>query len=66
MEAYLYVQQLKLKMTFSFAIVSNIANTTVEFVNNLGAKIQGNGALEFKQATQSVCRLESNCIIAFW
>ena len=30
---------LKFNVTFSFAIVSNIAITTLKFVNNVGAKI---------------------------
>ena len=39
-------------MTFSFAIVSNIATTTLEIVNKVEAKIWGSGVLEFKQTTQ--------------
>ena len=54
------------KMTFSFAIVSNIAITTLKFVNKVGAKIQENGVLEFKQATLSIFGLKDNFYIALW
>ena len=53
-------------MTFIFAIVSNIAITTLKFVNNMGTKIKGNGVLEFKQTTQSIFGLENNFNIALW
>ena len=42
------------KMTFSFATVSNIAITTLKFINKVGAKMAGNGVLKFKKATQSI------------
>ena len=47
-------------MTFSFTIVSNIAITTLKFVNKVGVKMKGNGVLEFKQSTQSIFRLKNN------
>ena len=53
-------------MTFSFAIVSNIAITTLKFVNKVGTKIQGNGVLEFEKSTQSVLGLKNNFNIALW
>ena len=42
------------KMTFSFATISNIAITTLKFINKVGAKMSGNGVLKFKKATQSI------------
>ena len=33
------------KMTFTFAIVSDITITTLKFVNKMGVKIKGNGVL---------------------
>ena len=53
-------------MTFSLAIVSNIAFTTLKLLNKVGGKIQGNGFLVFKQATQPNFELEKNFYIAFW
>lgn len=55
-----------IKMTFSFAGVSKIAIATLKFVNKEGAKIQGNGVLEFKKITQSIYRLENNFYVALW
>ena len=55
-----------MKLTFIFAIVSNIAITTLKFVNKMGAKLKGNGVLEFKKATQSIFRLENIFYIALW
>ena len=52
------------KMTLSFTMVSNIAITTLKFVNRVGAKIQENGVLEFKQATLSIFGLKDNFYIA--
>ena len=52
------------EMTFIFAIVSNIAITTLKFVNKMGAKLKGNGVLEFKKATQSIFGLENIFYIA--
>ena len=49
----------------SFVIVSNIAITTLKFVNKDGVKIQGNGFLEFKQITQPFFGLKNNFHIAF-
>ena len=54
------------KMTFSFAIVSNIAITTQKFINKVGAKMQGNGVLKFKKAAQSIFGLKNNFYIALW
>ena len=54
------------EMTLSFVIVSNIAITALKFVNMVGAKIQGNGVLKFKKATQSIFGLENNFQIALW
>ena len=54
------------KMTLSFTMVSNIAITTLKFVNKVGAKIQENGLLEFKQATLSIFGLKDNFYIALW
>ena len=54
------------KMNFSFAIENNIAITTHKFVNKVGAKIQGNGVLEFQKATQSIFGLKNNFYIALW
>ena len=53
-------------MTFGFAIVSNIAITTLKFVNKVEAKIKGNGVLEFKQATQSIFVLKNIFYIVLW
>ena len=50
-------------MTFSLAIKSNIAITTLKFVSKVGAKIKGNGVLEFKQAIQSIFRLKNTFYI---
>ena len=54
------------KMTFIFAIVSNIGITTLKFINNVGAKMYGNGALKFKKATQSIFGLKNHFYIALW
>ena len=51
------------KMMFTFAIVSNISITTLKFVNKMGAKIYGNGVLEFKQTTQSIFKLKTTFIL---
>ena len=53
-------------MTFSLAIVSNIEFTTLKLLNKVGGKIQGNGFLVFKQATQPNFELEKNFYIALW
>ena len=52
-------------MTLSFAIVSNIAINTLKFKSKVGAKMQGNGILKFKKATQSIFGLKNNlyCIV---
>ena len=50
-------------MTFSLAIVSNIAFTTLKLLNKVGGKIQGNGFLVFKQATQPNFELEKTFIL---
>ena len=54
------------KMTCNFAIVSNIAITTLKFVNKVGAKLLGNGVFEFKQDTQSIFGLKNNFYITLW
>ena len=41
------------KMAFSFAIISIIAITRLNFFNKVEAKIQGNGVLESKKVAQS-------------
>ena len=53
------------KMKFSFVIVS-IPVTTLKFINKVAVKIEGNGILEFEQATQSIFGLKSNFYIALW
>ena len=54
------------KMTFSFAIVSNIAITTLKFINKVGAKNVREWVLKFKKATQSIFGLKNNFYIALW
>ena len=54
------------KMTFSFAIVSNISITALKFVNKVGVKIWGDGVPEFKKSTQSIVALKNNFDIALW
>ena len=39
------------KLMFSFAMVSNIAITTLKFVNKVEIKIYENGFLKFRKAT---------------
>ena len=51
-------------MTFSFAIVGNIAITTLKLMNKVGAKMLGNGFLKFKKAAQSIFGLKNNFYIA--
>ena len=54
------------KMTFSFAIVSNIAITTRKFINEVGGKMEGNVVFKSKRATQSIFGLKNNFYIALW
>ena len=51
------------KMTFSFAILSNIAITTLKFKNKVGTKMQENGVLKFKKATRSIFGLKNKFYI---
>ena len=51
---------------FSFSMVSNIAITTLGFVNKVGIKIYENGVLEFRKATLSIFGLKTNFYVAFW
>ena len=54
------------KLMFSFSMVTNIAITTLEFVNKVGIKIYENGVLEFRKATLSIFGLKTNFYVAFW
>ena len=54
------------KMTFSLAIVSNTAITTLKFINNVGAKMEQNVVLKFKKATQLIFGLKNNFYITLW
>ena len=47
------------RMTFNFAIVNDIAITTLKYTNKVGAKMWGNGVLNFKKATQSIFGLKN-------